>query len=182
MRCLVFSLVPSAPPPSFHPSPVSSPSPPGSYRLAPNQLDAATLGSAALARERHPRPWHCSKPKPLNMLTTATWWQGEGRTRACQVLGGALLWGSTRMSSTVGLGLSPLVSFDSAFLPARPPCLLPPPPPRKGLRWCHYPYLSRIPREARAWRDQGMFKSHSQGARLVDSTPVWGARTEEKKS
>ena len=63
MRCLVFSLVPSAPPPSLHPSPVSSPSPPGSYRLAPNQLDAATLGSAALARERHPRPWHCSKPK-----------------------------------------------------------------------------------------------------------------------
>ena len=129
-----------------------------------------------------PDPGTAANPKPLNMLTTATWWQGEGRTRACQVLGGALLWGSTRMSSTVGLGLSPLVSFDSAFLPARPPCLLPPLPPRKGLRWCHYPYLSRIPREARAWRDQGMFKSHSQGARLVDSTPVWGARTEEKKS
>lgn len=59
-------LLPSAlrpSPHSLHPSPASSPSPPGSYRLAPNQLDAATLGSAALARERHPRPWHCGKPK-----------------------------------------------------------------------------------------------------------------------
>lgn len=54
---------------------------------------------------------------------------------------------SARMASTAGLeSLSPLVSPDSAFLPARAPCLLHSTTSKKGLRWCHYPYLSRIPR------------------------------------
>lgn len=52
-----FLSFPPSPPPLFHLSPS------GSYCLAPNQLDAATLGSAALAREQCLRSWHCGKPK-----------------------------------------------------------------------------------------------------------------------
>lgn len=51
--------------PSLHSTPLSL-SPPGSYCLAPNQLDAATLGNAALAREHCFRSWHYGIPKPAN--------------------------------------------------------------------------------------------------------------------
>lgn len=57
------------------------PSPPGSYCLAPNQLDAATLGSAALACEQCLKSWHCGKPKTARHAHNATWWQGERGAR-----------------------------------------------------------------------------------------------------
>lgn len=114
------------------PSPLSSLSPPGSYRLAPNQLDAATLGSAALARERCLRSWHCGKPKAARRAHDChlVAVRGGWRTQVCWAPGGALLGSGMRTPSTMGLHANPNPPSSQPDT-----TLLSPPFPRKGFRW-----------------------------------------------
>lgn len=140
-------LLPSAlrpSPHSLHPSPASSPSPPGSYRLAPNQLDAATLGSAALARERHRRPWHCGKPKAAEHAHDRHLAAGRGARTGVPGTRWSPAGGQHKDVLHSGAESEPSRQPRLRLPPKEPHCLLPPPPPREGLRWCHYPYLSRI--------------------------------------
>lgn len=145
--------------PSLHSTPLSSLPPPGSYCLAPNQLDAATLGSAALSREHCFRPWHCGKPKAARHAHDrhlAAVREGR-RALACQALGGALCWGV----ASEGIPISGAESMPSSL----PQLLLPPSwtatshlpsqPPRQGFGWCHTQDLSSSSKGSWSTEGQG---------------------------
>lgn len=106
-----------------------SSSPPGSYGLAPNQLDAAMLGSAALARDQCLRSWHCGKPEAARRahdhhLVAEGWGHGvcHGARHGAELHAGSGMKGCppqlgciTALQSTPAL---PSSQLDSHFPPA----------------------------------------------------------------
>lgn len=146
--------------------------------MAPNQLDAATLGSAALAREQCLRSWHCGKPKAAK--------HAHDRHLAAE-RGGVVHMGmpGIRQSSVLGSGMRRNPQQPAASVLSSQPQLdthLPPTSlsPRKGFSCYHTQCLSSYLKGSWNTEGQGHRQEAKSGAPGQWSiTPPWTVRTEK---